>query len=178
MVASLLFVALAFFAVSQAGVIRNGAQGAADAGALAHAQDARDHLRPGLDLRRFKAEDWERLLAGSGFDVDAQCRAGYALAQLNDSSVTSCNAELPYFQVTVRTNYTLGSSVVPGISGKRGVATARATILDRECRLVDWGDGETVQIKCRGGSLVTFDPSSPELWAKLAPRLFDVRLID
>ncbi|MEK8144688.1 pilus assembly protein TadG-related protein [Streptomyces sp. M10(2022)] len=45
MVVGLLFLAFAFFAVGQASATRNGAQGAADAAALAAAQDARDGMR-------------------------------------------------------------------------------------------------------------------------------------
>lgn len=46
MVAGLLFLAFAFFAVGKASATRNEAQGAADAAALAAAQDARDTLGP------------------------------------------------------------------------------------------------------------------------------------
>lgn len=46
MVAGLLFLAFAFFAVGKASVTRNGAQGAADAAALAAAQQARDEIGP------------------------------------------------------------------------------------------------------------------------------------
>jgi len=41
-IAGLLFLAFAFFAVAQAGTVRNGGQSAADAAALAAAQDDRD----------------------------------------------------------------------------------------------------------------------------------------
>lgn len=44
MVAGLLFLAFAYFAVGQAAVNRNGAQTAADAAALAAAQETRDGL--------------------------------------------------------------------------------------------------------------------------------------
>ncbi|MFE7120718.1 pilus assembly protein TadG-related protein, partial [Streptomyces sp. NPDC057654] len=43
-VVGILFLALAFFAVGQAGAKKNGAQTAADASALAAAQDYRDQL--------------------------------------------------------------------------------------------------------------------------------------
>jgi Flp pilus assembly protein TadG len=43
----LLFAALAFFVFARAASVRNGAQSAADAAALAAAQDARDELVDG-----------------------------------------------------------------------------------------------------------------------------------
>jgi hypothetical protein len=47
-VAGLLFLALALFAVGQAGATRNGGQTAADAAALGAAEDFRAQLRKGL----------------------------------------------------------------------------------------------------------------------------------
>lgn len=131
MVAGLLFLAFAFFAVGQASATRNGAQGAADAAALAAAQDARDGLTPPLlaalrepnGLNEFLAT-YEYFQAGRG--------QAMRLASDNRSDVTDFYWQSGYWQdkVTARieTRYTVGDSVIPGTENKRATATATAVI--------------------------------------------------
>ncbi|WP_329043341.1 pilus assembly protein TadG-related protein [Streptomyces sp. NBC_00178] len=132
-VAGLLFLAFAYFAVGQASMKKNEAQTAADAAALAAAQDARDEWSwPGV----FDLDEWRDLLngrsAGSG-----SCAAAARLASENDATKTSCyqdySPEVSY-TVTVETNKTVGSSVIASTESKKATATARAVIEPR-CRV-------------------------------------------
>lgn len=132
MVAGLLFLAFAYFAVGQASMKKNEAQTAADAAALAAAQDARDEWSwPGV----FDLDEWDDLL--NGRDVDGRsCAAASLLASANDATRTDCHwdpSEASY-TVTVKTNGTVGSSVIDGTETKRAEATARAVIEPR-CRV-------------------------------------------
>ncbi|MFJ6794660.1 pilus assembly protein TadG-related protein [Streptomyces sp. NPDC091268] len=187
-VAGLLFAALAFFAVGQASVTRSDAQGAADAGALAAAREARDHLLPGVVLADLQPKDWEDVVRGKLFDVTGACGAARAFAQKNDARATCDRAGLS-FTVTVETNGTVGDSVIPGTGSMHGTADATAVIEPR-CRLeqpsapggasppADGGEPKPgpVTIVCEGGKGITFDPSEPDPWRTLGRKLFDVHL--
>lgn len=132
-VAGLLFLAFAYFAVGQASMKKNEAQTAADAAALAAAQDARDEWSwPGA----FDLDEWDDLL--SGRDIGAgSCSAGEWLASQNDAQQTSCaRAFWPdaSYTVTVTTNKTVGSSVIASTKTTKAEATARAVIEPR-CRI-------------------------------------------
>lgn len=194
-VVGLLFAALAFFVVGQAGVTRSNAQGAADAAALAAARDARDHLVPGLDFARFEAEDWERILRGELLDTTGSCAEASSFAAKNDASAT-CSPRSRGFAVEVTTNGTVGKSVVPGTGSVHGQAKATAAIEPR-CTLdaapapaptpsPTPTQGPTpaptpalpVTFKCKGGKDLVVDPSKPDPWRKIARTLFDVRLVD
>ncbi|MET3983205.1 pilus assembly protein TadG-related protein [Streptomyces sp. PvR034] len=183
-VAGMLFAAFAFFAVGQAALTRSNAQGAADAAALAAAGDARDHLLPGLDFTKLGPEDWARILDGNWLDAAGACGAAASFAAQNDASST-CTPAMPRFTVQVRTNGTVGRSVIPGTSSMHGTATATAVIESR-CRLGPPASGaggssdkpDPVEIRCTGGSVITFDPLNPDPWRILARSLFDVRLVN
>ncbi|MFJ7202010.1 pilus assembly protein TadG-related protein [Streptomyces sp. NPDC098789] len=183
-VAGMLFAAFAFFAVGQAALTRSNAQGAADAAALAAAGDARDHLLPGLDFTKLKPEDWKKILDGNWFDAAGACGAAAGFAAQNDASST-CTSAMPRFTVQVRTNGTVGRSVIPGTSSLHGTATATAVIEPR-CQLGPPASGaggspdkpDPVEIRCTGGSVITFDPLNPDPWRILARSLFDVRLVN
>ncbi|MBT2546301.1 hypothetical protein J7E99_37990 [Streptomyces sp. ISL-44] len=186
-VAGLLFAALAFFAIGQASVVRSDAQGAADAAALAAARDARDHLVPGVDLLTLKPEDWKKVLDGGLLYAGGACGAARDFATRNDATA-SCDPDPPRFKVEVETTGTVGDSVVPGVSGRHGTANATAVIEPR-CQLSapvadpspSPGGQEkpaSVEIKCKGGGVIKFDPAKPEPWSTLARTLFAVRLVD
>lgn len=135
MVAGLLFLAFAYFAVGQASMKKNEAQTAADAAALAAAQEARDEWRwP----RAFDLGEWDELL--SGRDIGASsCSAAASLASQNDAEAVSCapdSGDWPEasYTVTVVTNKPVGSSVIPGTETRKAEATARAVIEPR-CRV-------------------------------------------
>lgn len=194
-VAGLLFAALAFFVVGQAGVTRSNAQGAADAAALAAARDARDHLVPGLDFTKFEPEDWERILRGELLDSTGSCAEASSFAAKNDASAT-CTPRSREFAVEVTTNGTVGKSVVPGTGSVHGQAKATASIEPR-CTLDSAPEpaptpsptatqgptpaptpAQPVTFKCKGGKALVLDPLKPDPWRKLARTLFDVRLVD
>ncbi|MER5727845.1 pilus assembly protein TadG-related protein [Streptomyces sp. NPDC002138] len=194
-VAGLLFAALAFFVIAQAAVTRSDAQGAADAAALAAARQARDNLQPGLDLATLKPGDWERLLQGAFLNTNGACARAGDFASVNGATAT-CTHSLLRFAVVVRTNGTVGSSVVPGTEDMHGSAKATAAIEPR-CHL---GAGSTepspapsstpepggggaqtppsVAIECDDSGSIQFDPLHPKPWSTLARSLFSVRLVD
>ncbi len=129
MVASLLFLGLAFFAVGQAGATRNGAQSAADAAALAAAKDSRDRfVLDGLD-----GDGFGQLFDGTLIGEDG-CGAGHAYASRNGATVQSCDALGDGrwgFRVTVRSQKPVGDTVLPGTEGDHAVATATAVVVPR-----------------------------------------------
>ncbi|RST06170.1 hypothetical protein EF910_10605 [Streptomyces sp. WAC07149] len=199
-VAGLLFAALALFVIGQASVTRSDAQGAADAAALAAAQDTRDHLVPGLVLAELQPKDWIEVLKGNRFDSRG-CDKADSFAEKNGAKA-SCTSSLLSFTVAVETDRTVGSSVVPGTESMRGTAHATAVIEPR-CHLgalpaptappaptptstegpqppTDDGKPKPVSVKfqCKGGKEITFDPSDPDPWRMLGRSLFDVRLTD
>ncbi|MFJ1863461.1 pilus assembly protein TadG-related protein [Streptomyces sp. NPDC088097] len=197
-VVAMLFAALAFFAFGQAAAVRSDSQGAADAAALAAAQDARDHLDPALDLALLKPEGWEDLIEGGAFDEARACSAAEDFAGRNNSTAT-CTSRALRFTVDVITDGTVGDSVIPGTDSVHAKAKAIAEIVPR-CELVSAPSVPSspepapttpvpatpaptasvlpgaVVIKCRGGAIVKFDPTHPDPWKVLARSLFDVRL--
>jgi hypothetical protein len=135
-VASLLFLALAYFVVGQASASRNGAQSAADAAALAAAQDARDQLRRGLLASVLNPRNWSDLLNGKGFGTYGACQEAQRFAARNESDVTPggcrrlADGRLG-FTVKVKTQEPLGETVVPGTENIRMTAEATAVIEPR-----------------------------------------------
>ncbi|WP_338900306.1 pilus assembly protein TadG-related protein [Streptomyces sp. TG1A-60] len=181
----LLFTALAFFAFAQAASARNGAQSAADAAALAAAQQAREDLL--LDLGgAIKADDdwldWLDLpdgeLPGEGATAAAQ-----ELAAANESTVlggaqaTEVNG-FPGFLVEVQTAYTVGESIIPGTESMTATARATAVIQPRCAFDVDADPTKPVMLDCDGQSVGIdpgeFDPDDlPD-----ASVMFSVRLAE
>ncbi|MBB1258158.1 hypothetical protein H3147_04865 [Streptomyces sp. OF8] len=178
---ALLFLALAYFAVGQAAANRNGAQGAADAAALAAASDARDQIGErlvGPDLNR---DDLVDLVNGRLFLTSSGCAAADRFAAKNKANSESCtrvNAPGNGFAVTVRSRESVGNTVIPGTEGTYSKATARAVIESR-CTLKDAEEeDETVVeivLSCRGKT-VTIDPEKPDSLPRLG-ELFTVRLV-
>ncbi|MER6520346.1 pilus assembly protein TadG-related protein [Streptomyces sp. NPDC001553] len=192
-VVGLLFAALAFFVVGMAGATRSDAQGAADAAALAAAQEARDKVFVDRDLLVLKPADWEALLRGDRLDGSSACAKAVEFAALN-AATAECEAALPEFTVAVTTDGTVGNSVIPGTEAMHGEATAKAVIEPR-CTLgagpvttpsptAPPSDGgaetppATVALTCKGGVSVELDPSSPGSLLQLARKLFSVRLVN
>ncbi|MFD3570190.1 pilus assembly protein TadG-related protein [Streptomyces sp. NPDC058667] len=107
-VAGLLFLAFAYFAVGQAASTRNSAQTAADAAALAAAQDARDQLREGWLEVIFDPDQWGGYLAGKAYDSFSACESAADFAARNQAVLTSPGCEPHFsesngFRVTVLT---------------------------------------------------------------------------
>ncbi|WEV25695.1 pilus assembly protein TadG-related protein [Streptomyces sp. 71268] len=137
-VAGLLFLGLALFAVGQAGVTRNGAQTAADAAALAAAQDHRDALRDELLAAIGSGDAWQDILDGIGTGSPRACDEARWFAAENDADVTDCTVSggpVPTFHVAVQTRYTVGDSIVPGTESRHAEAEATAEIEPRCVRL-------------------------------------------
>lgn len=133
-VAALLLLALAFFVVGRAGAVKNGAQTAADAAALAAAQDYREQLRAGFLAALGAGGDWAGWLAGTGAQTGPACRAAAAYAGLNDArpDIRCDPGEAPgSFTVTVTSARPVGRSVVPGTETRHAKATATAEVAPR-----------------------------------------------
>ncbi|MFF1410966.1 pilus assembly protein TadG-related protein [Streptomyces sp. NPDC058289] len=182
MMALFLFAALAFVVVGMAGATRSDAQGAADAAALAAAQEVRDNAFRGRNLLTLTPEDWEEIIRGRRFDTAGACAQANAFAGTNDAAA-ECDFDVPEFTVTVTTNGTVGDSVIPGTENVHGQATATALIEPR-CSLQPAptppppGGGGPVDIQCRDGSVIIVNPSDPGSLYNLARKLFVVRLAD
>ncbi|MFF4587087.1 pilus assembly protein TadG-related protein [Streptomyces sp. NPDC001388] len=128
-VAGLLFLAFAYFAVGQAAVNRNGAQTAADAAALAAAQETRDQLAGRwLEVVRDPTK-WQDIFDGEVLGLTSSCWRAYELAAHNDASVQRCEEpDVLRTSVTVQANKTAGDSVIPATSTTRAHASAVAVI--------------------------------------------------
>jgi hypothetical protein len=170
MVVGLLFLALAFFAVGQAGATRNGAQSGADAAALAAALESRDGFGDELlDLVRdpeFDPEALRELLEGRLVgDPGAGCAAAEGLARSNGTTTEGDCAPLGDgrwgFRVGVRSLEPVGDTVVPGTESAHATATATAIVTSR-CSF-DPADGlEPPPEPGEPGSEPSPGPSAPE----------------
>jgi hypothetical protein len=176
----LLFLAVAYFAVGQAAATRNDAQGAADAAALAAAQDARDQLGKGLLDAITNPADWGDLLGGEGFQYGSACAAADDFAAKNDADAFVCDrvySPEDGFTVSVRTNDTVGDSLVPGTESTRAEASATAVITSK-CGLKEPNDGEEppLELDCEDGDW-SIDPEDIDLFPEPSD-LFSVHLVD
>ncbi|MGW3110106.1 pilus assembly protein TadG-related protein [Streptomyces sp. NPDC001091] len=129
-VAGLLFLALAYLAVGQAAVNRGGAQTAADAAALAAAQDARDQLAAAWVDDVLDPTKWDEIFTGA-VDIDHPgdpCQRAGELAAQNDAQLDGCDGLALKYTADVTTNRTVGDSVVPGTDNLKSAASATAVI--------------------------------------------------
>ncbi|MCZ7433405.1 pilus assembly protein TadG-related protein [Streptomyces sp. WMMC1477] len=181
--AGLLFLALAYFAFGQASTSRSDAQGAADAAALAAANDVRQQLGEGLIEDISTPDEWESLLRGHGFLVHRACDSAREFAAKNGADSLSCEAKntpLPEFTVSVKNQESIGDTVIPGTTGLYAQAVASAVIEPR-CR-VEMGDetkgsGEEsppVELHCNGEEFIV-DTDQPDSVPDF-DQLFVVRL--
>ncbi|WP_406455240.1 pilus assembly protein TadG-related protein [Streptomyces sp. NBC_01622] len=180
-VGGLLFLALAYFAVGQATVNRSGAQTAADAAALAAAQDTRKQLADEWVTDILDPTKWQDVFHGKGVEFDGCGRADQLAAQ-NDANVLGCNPNAfdMRYDVNVQTTKTMGKSIVPVTAGKRSKASA-AAVIEPLCtfELPGAGAGNTVlpQLTCKDGRKWDVDPTDPT--GLPGPEdLFDVHLAD
>lgn len=199
MVAGLLFLAFAFFAVGQASAARNGAQGAADAAALAAAQEAREEMRlPFLQALR-EPDGLDTLLSGSqnpGLGREEANR----LAAKNRSDLTGFYWRQGFWQdrvtASVKTRYTVGASVIPSTKDRHATASATA-VVEFRCSLKstpeptdpqqgdvdekDKNDSKDTpgpfEFTCDGRPVI-IDLSSSDPLADLSKLIFAVHLID
>ncbi|MFJ5719149.1 pilus assembly protein TadG-related protein [Streptomyces sp. NPDC093149] len=184
MVAGLLFLAFAFFTVGKAAALRNGAQGAADAAALAAAQQSRAQFQ-GPFLASLPERMLDMFLQGHAV---TGCPAAYAFAAENEAEVEYCHppstgSERDEISVGVKTLKPVGASVVPGM--KRTFANGHATaVIEWRCptwRSVDLNDDSIEDVyyfSCRGGEMLTIRTGEPLDWPRVSKILFDVHLVD
>ncbi|MER6011113.1 pilus assembly protein TadG-related protein [Streptomyces bluensis] len=181
----LLFAAFAFFAFAQAAFARNGAQSAADAAALAAAQEARDELI--LQLGDVIGTDdnwldWLDLPGNEGVPYEGAYDAAQQLAAENDASVedfgTAEAGGYPGFHVGVLTDYTVGDSIIPGTENRQARADAVAVIQPR-CEFDGNADPtKPVEVVC-DDETVNIDPEDFDLDdLPDASAMFSVRLAE
>ncbi|MFF5564414.1 pilus assembly protein TadG-related protein [Streptomyces sp. NPDC012623] len=140
MVAGLLFLALAFFAVGQAGATRGSAQSAADAAALAAAQESRDLFREDLLTNLLKPGFLDDVFNGNPIGTADGCAAAARFADENKADLDNtadgrgCGRSNAYhwgFSVNVITQKPMGSSILPGTETKYAKAQATAVVQPR-----------------------------------------------
>ncbi|MXQ57810.1 pilus assembly protein TadG-related protein [Streptomyces sp. XHT-2] len=183
-VGGLLFLAFAYFAVGQAAANRNGAQTAADAAALAAAQERRDQLSGAWLESLLDPGKWQDIFDGMADGLRPSCWRAEQLAASNDATVLSCTADgLLSYTVEVQTNKTVGDSIVPGTETKKSRATASAVIESRCGFELPATDAEEKDVKlptlnCEGGADWELNPETPEDLLPKPEDLFDVHLAD
>ncbi|MEU9380959.1 pilus assembly protein TadG-related protein [Streptomyces sp. NPDC048279] len=174
-VGGLLFLAVAYFAVGQAAVNRNGAQTAADAAALAAAVNTRNELADQWVQDVLDPTKWQDIFDGDVTVADSCWRADELAAQ-NDAKAR-CTPEPPLrYTVDAETNKTVGDSVVPGTESMRSKAHATA-VIEPLCKFSLPGtSGVLPELTCRDRDW-TLDPG--DLTDLPGPEdLFDVHLAD
>ncbi|MFF6867873.1 pilus assembly protein TadG-related protein [Streptomyces sp. NPDC012450] len=122
--AGLLFLAFVYFMFGQAAVTRNSAQTAADAAALAAAQDARDQLREGWIGVILDPTRWGGFLEGKEFGDTSACQQAAVFAARNGAGILGggcvrLSGAREGFTVTVRTT---------GAEAQDATASANAVI--------------------------------------------------
>ncbi|AZK96224.1 hypothetical protein GTW66_26330 [Streptomyces sp. SID5473] len=135
MVALVLFAALAFFVVGQAGAVRNGTQSAADAAALAAAQESRDRVGDDLWTLPLDPDLLRRIFEGDFTGPSgAACDAAAALAERNKATIERCGAlgdgRWGFFVQALSAN-PVGDTVVPGTGSARARQSATAVVESR-----------------------------------------------
>ncbi|MFG2265456.1 pilus assembly protein TadG-related protein [Streptomyces sp. NPDC048720] len=176
-VAGLLFLALAYLAVGQAAVNRGGAQTAADAAALAAAQNRRDQLAARWAEDVLDPTKWQAVFDGT-VQLGPSCWRADQLAAQNDAEA-HCDSPTPLtFTVDAKTNKTVGKSVVPGTEHVQSTASARA-VIDPLCSFElagDEADDTLPRLVCKDRD---WDLNPDDLTDLPGPEdLFDVHLAD
>ncbi|MFE4827466.1 pilus assembly protein TadG-related protein [Streptomyces sp. NPDC056672] len=197
MVAGLLFLALAFFAVGQAGATRNDAQAAADAAALAAAQESRDLFRGDLLGGLLDPGFLDDVFNGHPIGAWNGCQAATRFAEENGADVRpgECGSLTDGrwgFTVGVVSQEPMGASILPGTEDEYAEARATAVVKPRcgfepaeEEQQPEDGDepenpddAEPVSpgtLRCDGGQDWDIDPEHLDLLPDMAD-LFSVRL--
>ncbi|MFF9205744.1 pilus assembly protein TadG-related protein [Streptomyces sp. NPDC014986] len=178
-VGGLLFLAFAYFAVGQAAANRNDAQTAADAAALAAAQDRRDQLAGAWVQNLVDPTMWQGIFDGEAEGLSLSCWRADQLAAQNDAVVLSCLPDGPLgYTVTVETNDTVGDSIVPGTEDEKSTETATAVIEPRCGFKPSTGEAaeDTLPLLTCEGTEWELDPEDPEELLPKPEDLFDVHL--
>ncbi|MFF8936950.1 pilus assembly protein TadG-related protein [Streptomyces paradoxus] len=181
-VGGLLFLAFAYFAVGQAAANRNGAQTAADAAALAAAQDKRDQLADAWVKDVLNPAKWRAIFEGVAEGVTPSCWRAHELAAQNDAQVKDCGSPGGplSFKVVVETNKSVGESIVPGSEQHKSDASATAVIeprCDFDPPAEDAGPDILPELVCDDGVNWELDPDDLDVLPE-PEDLFDVHLAD
>ncbi|MFD5001660.1 pilus assembly protein TadG-related protein [Streptomyces mutabilis] len=178
-VAGLLFLAFAYLAVGQAGTNRNGAQTAADAAALAAAQETRDQLAGEWADNVADPASWDNIFNGAVAGLDDSCWRADQLAAQNDAHVDDCTMDGPLrYSVDVTTDEPVGDSIVPGTEDAYARASAVA-VIKPSCtfELPEGDEGEVLpRLACENRHW-DLDPEEPVELPE-PHELFDVHLAD
>ncbi|MGW1652697.1 pilus assembly protein TadG-related protein [Streptomyces atratus] len=182
MVAGLLFLVFAFFAVGKAAALRNGAQGAADAAALAAAQQNREDFEAGF-LASLPGDMLEQFLQAH---LVNGCSAAQKFAAENQAELNGCWPTLGGYRdrikVEVKGDKPVDSSVLPGSENTFAKATATA-IVEFRCgwEALDFNDDGVKDLyifTCGSAGVVEIAPGSPPPWSEVSKILYDVHLVD
>ncbi|WP_171148039.1 pilus assembly protein TadG-related protein [Streptomyces sp. S3(2020)] len=178
-VAGLLFLAFAYLAVGQAAANRNGAQTAADAAALAAAQDLRDQLAGKWVEAVLDPAKWQDIFDGNAPGVTLSCGRAGQLAAQNAAHVQGCDPDALSYTVEVESDESVGDSIVPGTEGMYAKASAKA-VVEPLCTFelpgADAGDDVLPQLTCEDRN---WDLDPDDLTVLPEPEdLFDVHLAD
>ncbi|MBD0422925.1 hypothetical protein H0H10_27850 [Streptomyces sp. TRM S81-3] len=175
-VAGLLFLAFAYFAVGQAAATRNEARTAADAAALAAAQETRDHLADHWLENVLKPDLWQDIFDGIG-PTGKPCARAAQLAAQNDARLEDCDPKgLLAYTVAVETNEPVGDTIVPGTEDKKARDSATAVIEPRCSFELPVADDELPRLTCENQQ---WDLDPDDLAELPEPQdLFDVHLAD
>lgn len=160
---------------------RGDAQGAADAAAVAAANEAREQIGEDLLDNMDELEEWKDLIAGDLFPTGPSCDAAEVFAGKNKATSDSCaRTAFPRqgFTVNVTMNEGVGSSLIPGTEAQKSEAKATA-VLEPRCTLASPDDlegGEIIELTCKGET-VEIDPDDEDPLPDL-DQLFNVRLVE
>lgn len=130
---------------------------------MAAARDARDELVDGLKAAVGQDDNWLDWLDGlqdpEGIGATGAARQ---LASENDSTVLGGAQPTvfdgyPGYRVDIRTNYTVGDSIIPGTENKQAQAHAVAVIQPRCDFAPDADPTKPVELDC-DGQIVNIDP--------------------
>ncbi|WP_246561696.1 pilus assembly protein TadG-related protein [Streptomyces roseirectus] len=126
--AGLLFLAFAYLSVGQAGANRGDAQAAADAAALAAAQETRDKLAAAWVADILDPTKWNDIFEGKPWTDE--CGRARQLAAANDARLVGpeCVWDGMGYTVYVRTDKAVGDSLVPGTEDTHSTAQASSVI--------------------------------------------------
>ncbi|WP_180686940.1 pilus assembly protein TadG-related protein [Streptomyces gossypiisoli] len=179
-VAGLLFLAFAYLAVGQAAATRNEAQTAADAAALAAAQDLRDQIAGEWLENVLDPASWQGIFDGDVELLDDPCERAHQLAAQNDAHVEGCEGQgLLGYRVDVKTDEPVGDTIVPGTEGMHATAHATAVVEPRctfELSGEDPGGEVLPNLTCKDKD---WELNPEDLDILPAPEdLFDVHLAD
>lgn len=180
MVAGLLFLAFAYLAVGQAAATRNEAQTAADAAALAAAQNLREQITADWVENLLDPDSWQGIFDGDVELFEDPCDRAGQLAAQNEAHVDACQEEgLLGYRVEVTTDEPVGDTIVPGTEGQYATASALA-VVELRCSFEfpgeDAGDDALPRLDCEGVKW-DLDPEAPDTLPD-PEDLFDVHLAD